>query len=58
MRKTDVIEVGESDEEEMGRVKWKDFKVHHLITIQGKIEEEFVRSTNKQGKFLEKYNFF
>ena len=58
MRKTDVIEVGESDEEEMGRVKWKDFEVHHLITIQGKIEEEFVRSTNKQGKFLEKYKFF
>ena len=58
MRKSDVIEVGESDEKEMGRVKWKDFGVHQLIAIRGKMEEEFARSSNKQGKFLEKYKFF
>ena len=33
VRKTDVIEVGESDEEEMGRMKWEDFEVHQLIAI-------------------------
>ena len=53
----DVIEVGESDEEKMKRVKWKDFEVHHLIAIRGEMEEEFAKSANKQGKFLEKYNF-
>ena len=42
----------------MGRVKWKDFEVHQLIAIRGEIEEEFVKSANKQGKFSEKYNFF
>ena len=50
MKKADVIEVGESDKEEMGRVKWKDFEVHQLIVIRGKLEEEFARSSNKQGK--------
>ena len=57
MRKTDVIEVGESDEEEMGK-KRKDFEVHQLIAIRGEMEEEFARSYNKQGKFPEKYNIF
>jgi hypothetical protein len=33
VRKTDVIEVEESDEDETGRVKWKDFEVHQLIAI-------------------------
>ena len=54
----DIIEVGESDEAEMGRVKWKDFEVHQLIAIRGEMEDEFARSSNKQGKFLKKYNFF
>ena len=58
MKKADVIEVGESDKEEMGRVKWKDFEVHQLIVIRGKLEEEFARSSNKQGKCSKEYNFF
>ena len=58
VRKMDIIEVGESDEAEMGRVKWKDFEVHQLIAIRGEMEDEFARSSNKQGKFLKKYNFF
>ena len=58
VRKTDIIEIGKSDEQVMGRVKWKDFEVHQLIAIRGEIEKEFVKSANKQGKFSEKYNFF
>jgi hypothetical protein len=47
VRKADVIEVGESDEDETGRVKWKDFEVHQLIAIRGKMEEEFAKSASK-----------
>ena len=43
----DVIKVGESEEEDMERVKSKDFEVHHLIAIRGEMEEEFARSSNK-----------
>ncbi len=57
MRKTDVIEVGESDEEENGRVKWKDFEVHQLIAIRGEMDENFARASNKQGKFKKKTIF-
>jgi hypothetical protein len=58
VKKTDVIEVGESDEDETGRVKWKDFEVHQLIAIRGEMEEEFTKSANKQGIFFkEVYNF-
>ena len=57
MRKADVIEVGESYEEKVGRVKWKDFEVHQLIVIQGGIEEEFAKLSNKQDKISNKYNF-
>ena len=39
VKKANVTEIGESDEEEMGRVKWKDFKVHQLIAIRGEMEE-------------------
>ena len=52
------MEFGELDEEEMRRVKWNDFEVHQLIAIRGKMEEKSAKSSNKQGKFLEKYNFF
>ena len=58
MKKANVTEIGESDEEEMERVKWKDFKVHQLIAIRGEMEEEFVRSSNKQSKFKKKIHFF
>ena len=58
MRKTYVIEVGKSYEEEMGRVKWKNFEVHQLIVIRGEMEEEFGISSNKQGKFSKRYSFF
>jgi hypothetical protein len=57
VRKANVIEVGESDEEETGRVKWKDFEVHQLIAIRGEMEEEFAKSANKQDKFSEVYIF-
>jgi hypothetical protein len=58
VKKTDVIEVGESDEDETGRVKWKDFEVHQLIAIRGEMEEEFTKSANKQGIFFKEiYNF-
>ena len=58
VRKMDVIEVRESNEEEMKRMKWNDFEVHKLIVIREEMEEEFAKLANKQGKFLEKYNFF
>jgi hypothetical protein len=58
VKKTDVIEVGESDEDEMGRVKWKDFEVHQLIVIREEMEEEFAKSANKQGIFFKKYILF
>ena len=38
VRKMDVIEVGELDEEEMERMKWKDFEVYQLIVIRGEME--------------------
>ena len=57
VKKIDVIEVEESDEKEMRRVKWKDFEVHQLIAIREEMEEEFAKSSNKQGKTPEKYNF-
>lgn len=51
----DIIEVGESEEgeeEEMARIKRRDFQMHHLITIRGEMNEEFTKTTNKQGKFV------
>jgi len=33
-------------------VKWKDFEVYQLIAIRGEMEEEFAKSTNKQGIFF------
>ena len=58
VRKTDVLEVGKSYEEENGRVKWKDFDVHQLIAIRGEMDEKFARASNKQGKFFKKKQFF
>ena len=52
MKKTNVIEVGESDEDETGRMKWKDFEVHQLIAIRKEMEEEFAKLANKQGIFF------
>jgi hypothetical protein len=54
MKKNDVIEVGESDddEEETARTKWKDFEVHTLIAIRGEMDEEFAKTANKQGKIF------
>ena len=54
MKKSDkrnTIEIGESEgeEEEMTRIKWKDFEVHHLIAIRGEMDEEFKKTANKQG---------
>ena len=59
--KKNTIEIGESEEEEeeMTRIKWKDFEVHHLIAIRGEMDEEFTKTVNKQGKFfLDLFKFF
>jgi hypothetical protein len=58
VRKADVIEVGESDENETRRVKWKDFEVHQLIAIREEMEEEFAKSANKQGFFFSTSIYF
>ncbi len=55
--KKKTIEIGESEEEEeeeeeMSRIKWKDFEVHHLIAIRGDMDEEFTKTTNKQGNLV------
>jgi hypothetical protein len=53
--KKDTIEIGESDEEEeedAARTKWKDFEVHHLIAIRGEMEDEFIKTANKQGIYI------
>lgn len=45
--KQDGIEGDESEDEEnhvkeeIAKTKWRDFKVHHLIAIQDKLDEEF-----------------
>jgi hypothetical protein len=57
--KKNTIEIGESEEEEeeMSRIKWKDFEVYHLIAIRGEMDEEFTKTANKQGNiFLDFYN--
>lgn len=33
----------------MTRIKWTFFEVHQLIVIRGKIDEEIVNTTDKQG---------
>lgn len=55
--KKNTIEIGESEEEEeeMSRIKWKDFEVHHLIAIRGEMEEEFTKTANKQGNMFFKF---
>ena len=59
--KKNTIEIGESEEEkeeEMTRIKWKDFEMHHLIAIRGKMDEEFIKTVNKQGKFFWNFSIF
>lgn len=55
-----MIEVHESNEKkDVIRIKQKDFKLHHLIVIQGKINEELTKIINKQGKsFKTSINFY
>lgn len=50
--KKDMIEIGKFDEEEddMAKIKCKDFEVHHLIVIRDKMDKEFAKTTNKQGQ--------
>ena len=35
---------------DMERIKWKDFKMYHLIAIQGEMDEKFTKPTIKQGE--------
>lgn len=51
-RQEDVIELGELDEEDLAPIKWRDFEVRHLIDIQGKLNNNFAKTTNKQVKIL------
>lgn len=42
----------------IAKIRWKDFRIHHLIVIQGDIDEEFAKkTTNKQGKKIGTYIF-
>ena len=43
--KKNTIEIDESkeDEEEMTIIKWKNFKMHHLIAIRREMDEEFIK---------------
>jgi hypothetical protein len=46
-----TIKIGESKkEEEMAKIKWKDFEVHHLIAIHGEVDEEFKKIKKKIKK--------
>ena len=36
----------------MSIIEWKDFEVHHLIAIRGDMDEEFTKTTNKQGNLV------
>ena len=47
-----MIEIDKSDEEDddMAKIKWKDFKVHYLIFIRGEMDKEFAKITNKEGQ--------
>jgi hypothetical protein len=47
--KKSTIEIGESEEEEeeMTRLKWKDFEVHHLIAIRGEMDEELKKNSKQ-----------
>ena len=46
--KATVIELKELDED-TNPTKWKDYEVETLIAIRGEMDEEFARTTNKQG---------
>jgi len=48
-----VIQLKESDEGDTSSIKWKDYKIEALVAIRGKMDEESVITTNKQGM-----NFF
>jgi hypothetical protein len=50
--KKDMIEIDKFNEEDddVAKIKWKDFKVHHLIVIRGEMNKEFAKITNKQGQ--------
>ena len=47
MKKTDVIEVGGLYENDIEKMRWKDFEVHQLIAIQREMEEGIAKSSNK-----------
>ena len=50
-----VVEVGDSvDEEEKqwGRIKWKDFEVHHLIAICSEMDDKSIKTEYKPGELV------
>lgn len=36
----------------LGRIKWKDFEVHHLIALRGKMDDKFTKTANKPGELV------
>ena len=47
--KVDEIDLGDSEGEEEAPIKWRDYEIETLIAIRGEMEEEFTKSTRKQG---------
>lgn len=45
----DVIEVGNLwwKEEDIAKIKWKDFEVQTLTAIRGETDKEYAKTTNK-----------
>ena len=48
-RQNDAIELENSEGEKEIVIKWKDYEIDTLIAIHSEMEEEFAKSTRKQG---------
>ena len=49
--KVDEMNLGDSEGEEDAPIKWRDYEIETLIAIRGEMEEEFAKSTRKQGMY-------
>ena len=45
----DEVELGDLEGEEETPIKWRNYEIETLIAIRGEMEEEFAKSTRKQG---------
>ena len=59
-KKIDEVELGDSEGEEEVPIKWRDYEIETLIAICGEIEEDFAKSTRKQGmnSYIKNIDFF